>query len=227
MKKTISEKLFEIYCNDRDYICKRIQTSSKSTPDYELHTLKDKIICEIKQIDPNPDERKIASDYINSSYAEHKYRPGKRVHEDLKKASTQLKTYNKKGVPTLVVVFDNVWNEIGLPFRNNQYTSDICIDAAMFGEYQIDFWPNGKPEKLKGSDLRHGGNRKCTDKMGIYISAVAVLRCNNDLSNISVNIYHNPFSEIPINTECFQSKSDKQYIKEGHPDRAGTGWRAL
>src|SRR5512145_294515 len=52
---TISETLFEALCDARGIPCRRIPVGDQSTPDYEIVLGLERVIVEVKQLDPNED----------------------------------------------------------------------------------------------------------------------------------------------------------------------------
>jgi len=59
--KTISELLIEKFCEMKGIIYKRIAPDGKKIPDYDFFIDNRKIVVEIKQMDPNPEESKLGS----------------------------------------------------------------------------------------------------------------------------------------------------------------------
>ena len=51
--QAFSETLFEKFCSRHDIPCKPIPTGKERTPDFEIRLQGVRVVCEIKQIDPN------------------------------------------------------------------------------------------------------------------------------------------------------------------------------
>lgn len=58
--RTLSEQIFEKYCTLRGYAFKRIDTNAREGPfpDYEVQTPRGAVICEVKEIEPNDEDKK-------------------------------------------------------------------------------------------------------------------------------------------------------------------------
>ena len=56
LKRTTSEEQFEAFCQQRGIPLERIPEADTRTPDYEIAVGAHRIIVEIKETSPNPDE---------------------------------------------------------------------------------------------------------------------------------------------------------------------------
>ena len=101
----ISERLFEQFCEANRIPCSRVDTGVRRTPDYVITLGGVRVTCEVKQIDPNPEDlRELAE--IRGGSATARYIPN-RLRGKLKDVSAQLKAAAQAGCPTLLVVYDN------------------------------------------------------------------------------------------------------------------------
>jgi hypothetical protein len=55
--ETASEKLFEEFCQLNRIPCVRIARTAARTPDYVINLGSTQVTCEVKQIDPNDEDR--------------------------------------------------------------------------------------------------------------------------------------------------------------------------
>ena len=73
MSKTVSENLFEHFCNDNHIEYKRIEASSipdKKEPDYEIQTVTEIVVVEVKQFDPSEEEKKLYQQLQERGYTD-------------------------------------------------------------------------------------------------------------------------------------------------------------
>jgi hypothetical protein len=107
VKRTISEEQFEAFCKNRGIPLERIPESDSRTPDYEIDIESQRIIVEVKETSPNPEE--IESDRLLNERGYGNVTggtPGDRVRKMIRSASGQLKARSNGVLLTLLVVFD-------------------------------------------------------------------------------------------------------------------------
>ncbi len=56
MAKAKSEVLFEHFCAEHKLRCEAVPRTSERTPDYDVYFGEHRVVAEIKQIDPTPEE---------------------------------------------------------------------------------------------------------------------------------------------------------------------------
>lgn len=206
--RTQSEALLEAYCNERRYPFTSIEPvpGAGRFPDYEVVTPQGPVICEVKQIDPNDEDKDFDLRLVTYGHADSSRASGKRARAALKDACGQLRRFRDDPRPCIAVIVDTTYRNLD--------PSDI--DAAMFGD-PIVLFPlvpgDGRVE------FTHGGNRRLTEKQGLYVGAVAVLARTGHL-----DVYHNPYAQKRVSTGCFPDLRDRHFMKQGHPDETGHGW---
>ena len=57
MPQTISEREFEAFCNARGIAFERVPEATTRTPDYELALGATRVVVEVKETEPNAEER--------------------------------------------------------------------------------------------------------------------------------------------------------------------------
>ena len=215
--KTRSEQLFEDYCFARRYPFKAIPVleGQGQFPDYEIETPKGVVICEVKQINPNLQDKEVEKNLNDHGEADYSRPIGKRARSSLVKAAKQLKRFDGDPRPCVVVLFDST---------RGGYLDSTDLEAAMFGK-PIVLFREGKQHPLDSrSDFTHGGDRKLREDRCLYIGAVAVLHPFKQDKASRLDIYHNPFTSKPVWPACFPHTDDKHFVKDDHPDRCGHGW---
>jgi hypothetical protein len=211
---TISEELFENYCAVRGYRCARIQIDGVGRfPDYEIQTPRGPLICEIKEIVPNDEDKKNDEGLRKYGQWESSRKLGKRAYAALKSACRQLRPFENDPRPCMPILFDSTYSG---------HLSPNDIDAAMFGELVVLFPSDLTDRRL---DFVHGGNRRLTGKRALYVGAVAVLSSGGFEAFLRLDIYHNNwFTSKRIWPAYFPDPRDRHFVKLVHPDKCRYEW---
>lgn len=160
------------------------------------------VIFEIKQIDPNKKELaqfrelqqgKAIADYIPN-----------RVRSKLKSVSAKLKTAAQHGVPTVLVIYNNV--------PVHRYGDPGEVLEAMFGEKSIvSEIPDDKRAPIRIGEPFLGGKRSVTPQHNTAVSAVAVLERLPD-QRLVMRLHHNPFGKVRLDPETLRSLPIRQFV---------------
>ena len=127
MSRTISETIFERFCSACSVSCEAIAAGRDRTPDFAICLDGVRVVCEVKQIDPNAED--LAEVEIVNGGEEIGRLVTNRLREKLKDVSAQLKAASLAGHPTLLVVYDNT------PLK--AYTDHFDVIQAMFGGHSV------------------------------------------------------------------------------------------
>ena len=204
LKRTISEEQFEAFCQHRGIPLERIPESDTRTPDYQITIGSERLIVEIKETFPNPEE--LESDrllkergYGNATGGT----PGDRVRKMIRSASAQLKARSSGVLPTMLGVFDR--GRIAGHVEGYQ----ICV--AMYGLEQIYIAvpPLGLGQPY-ATGSGHGPKRKMTETDNTSISAIAALVMTGPESHF-LYVYRNRFAKVPLNPRLLQRFGVKHY----------------
>ncbi len=142
--KTKSEKLFEAFCNSNQITWEQIVASStQQSPDYKIRLSGQDIIVEIKQFDPNEEEKETIRKQQQGESLAFGITPGDRIRKAIRKSVKQLKRLSNEKTPTLLVVYDNVMR----PFMPFSHTSDYCVMTAMKGFDEVKVLLSKDPKK--------------------------------------------------------------------------------
>ena len=206
--KTKSEVLFETFCSQHKIKFIHIPTMSKEglqTPDYDIFIHNQKIIVEVKQIDPNPEDIEQLRIFNSGGVAMGGNTPGERVRNKIANAASQIKSRSKNKYPSILVIYNNV--------HIFNYTDPYLIRVAMYGlETIILNVPKNTNKPTTLIDKKFGPKQKMTINMNTSISAVAVL---NEINNKpTLTIFHNIFSAITLSPDIFINFKIKQYKLE-------------
>ena len=201
---TISERLFEKLCSDRHVGCKRIPESVEKTADYEVSLGTLKLITEVKQLDPNKDDKKI-EEIWGTPKSPVAVAPSNRVQGLIADAYPQIKSSSEERKPTMIVVYNNSgdWNWIDA----------FTVSKAMFGSFGIKFGLRSG-QNIVVTGQRYLGNRKVTKSTFRALSVVGAMKQKGS-NDIHLDCYHNPFARIPISPESLSPLADAQFI---HPN---------
>lgn len=196
-----SETLFEQFCSRHDIPCKPIPTGVGRTPDFEIRLQGVRVVCEIKQIDPNTKDLEELQ-AVQSDEAIGRLVPN-RLRGKLKDVSGQLKTACLMGHPTMLVVYDNT------PFKI--YSDHLDVVQAMFGALSVTMTiPKQGGAEAIVSEPFFGGNRGVAPQQNTSVSALAILD-SGPLSELKLRVYHNPYASVILPPELFEVLPVEQY----------------
>lgn len=203
---TISEDLFERLCNGRKVQWKRLATRDQEglrTPDYEIRLSGRKVIVEVKQIDPNDqDRRQPEVDWSDARF---------RIRIKIKSAAGQLRPIAKGQHPSIIVLFDNT---------DLRTLGSENILNAMYGEEVVDILVSREPNVAhRAIAHRFGGGRRLTESEGLYISAIGRLRVGSDGEG-EMDLFHNRFATFPLSPRTASCIATRQYhLSEARPNQ--------
>ncbi len=187
---TRSEDLFEQFCRDRGIPCQRIVASNERSPDYEVQLSDQRVVVEVKEIEPSPQERESAERVARGEIVVQHVTPGERVRRKIASQAGQLRARAQGSLPGMLVLFDD-----GLVIR---HLDSYQIRVAMDGFDTIVFGlPRDPREGVRTLGAKAGKRKKLTRTDNTSISAIAVLWINGD-GKPAMTIYHNPHAEVPL-----------------------------
>ena len=201
--KTVSETLFEKHCKLRSVTIGKIAEGEEKTPDYWVQIRRRPIVAEVKQIDPNENDR--LKDQISScSESGMGLAPAKRVRQKLAEAYLQIRAHARRGVAAVVVIYNNA----GLM----NFVDEFTVTKAMFGSPQIYLALNTEGF-FACSGEGFGPGQKLTRNSCRGISAVCVLQTGG-VRETHMSVFHNPFAANPIDPVDLSDFADYQYVYE-------------
>jgi hypothetical protein len=204
MVRTTSEREFEAFCQSRGIPLARIPEAETRTPDYEIEVQGQRIVVEVKETSPDPEERQ--SDRLLEERGVGLATggtPGDRVRKMIASASPQLKARSAGVLPTLLVIFDR-----GRAFG---HVEDYHVRVAMYGLEQIHLAVppigTGRPYATGAS---HGPKRKMTESDNTSVSAVASLVMPG-AGQHELLVYRNRFARVPLKPTLLQQFGVRHY----------------
>jgi len=189
MSVTESEALFERFCTANGIPFERIVEGASLTADYWIRPNGVEVVCEVKQVEPNAEERKAMEALERGEVAVTGGVVGNRVRNKITDAGRQIRAHAKGRCPGVLVLWE--------PFGVARHLDAYSVKAAMFGFDTLVLDVPADPELgpiLR--DRKSGPGRRMTEDHSTSISALAVL-CERD-DAIHCRVYHNHHAALPL-----------------------------
>jgi hypothetical protein len=198
----LSELAFEEFCNAHAVQWEAIPTEHQAgtkTPDYFIYPAGIRVAAELKEVEPNAEEREQEQALQHNNFSTLGCTVGDRARDIINTAAKQLRVKAKGQCPALIVIHNPSW------FLKH-HTESHAIKAAMYGFDTIILGVSRhvhqKPIVL---DRKSGPGRKMTDQHNTSISAVAVL------DERGLTVYHNVYAAIPLNPKLLTGVASRQF----------------
>jgi hypothetical protein len=188
---TTSQHLLERFCRENGLGCEAIPVGSSRTADYLLQVDGHEVVAEVKQLDPNPQDRAAAHALRTGGTALTGGEAGSRLRHLIDKGKKQVAGLARDRCPGLLVIYNNV------P-ECPSYTDPMFLMVAMYGHLTVDYElpPAGTgPPRVSG--VRHGAKNKLSPSSNTSLSAICVLQAD-DGQQVRLTFYHNRFAAIPF-----------------------------
>jgi len=207
---TVSEDIFEQFCAVKGIECSRIPEGAQKSADYFVSSNKLSLIVEIKQLDPNDEDKELSTIWFSPD-SPGSEAPSKRVQGLLKDGYPQIKRSSEGKWPTMIVVYNNSgpWNWI----------DTWTVSKAMFGQFGL-VYGLSSDNSIKVTGHGYFGQRKLTKNSFRHLNVVGVLNKTGTMQ-ISLSCYHSPFAAMPVEPNLLEAIADEQYI---HPDPHNRGF---
>lgn len=205
--RTKSERLFKELCRDHKIECTRLrELNDRRWPDYELNLKGQRVVFEVKQIQPNEDDKLYAKSLEHNGIAHQCRDPdvmANRVRNHIKKSRRQLNSYlaQHPDMPAILVLFD---------LAKNQCTDPYTIKIAMHGweRVEVAVSPSGQSPTVVDRGFGPYNNREVRLGKNQHLSALATLHecCDFDTHEefLALCFYHNPFATRPFDSTWWQ-----------------------
>lgn len=191
-KRTISEILFERFCRREGLSCTRLEPCEvlgMKSPDYQIDSPSGPVIVEVKQFDPNAEDKRNAELLEERGHGEAiGGEPGARARMKIQAGVKQLKARSQGQTPTILVPYNNV------PF-NSRGTDPYEIKTAMYGLEKIGLAV--AKTNVSVVDRGFGPKRKVTPSSNTSLSAVAALYARS-CHDLKLVVFHNIYAAAPL-----------------------------
>jgi hypothetical protein len=198
-----------------------VHETTEPRPDYELVIEGQQILAEIKQFDPNAEEREAMERRARGKQVVLGSKPGERLRRAIRSANTQLRQLLAgRSIPALLVVYNNTPCSL--------HTRPYAVMTAMQGIDVVDMLV---PESLTLSptfgDTRSGPGQEMRADANTSTSAVAVLR-DIDINDFQLAIYHNRYATSQLAPRLMRFPWVVQFRwPEGVTNSAGAQWEEV
>ena len=229
-RATKSEQLFDEFCKSHDVLPVRLpECDGQKQPDYEVFFNGQKVIFEIKQVEPNEADKKYNAPLKRGGIATQTRNPDKvaeRIRDGIKEGRGQIKSYlrNNPGTPAVIVFYDNA---------NNRYTDPYTIQTAMHGWEQVVFSvpSNGQPPEVVERGFGKRNNKAMRPDKNEQISAIATLHETWDVITkerlLSLCFYHNKYATHRFTPIWWQGNNIFHYTLEDKVQGQFQNWKVL
>jgi hypothetical protein len=192
-KRTVSELLFEAFCDGAQIDCEPIPTEmGVKTPDFELSIGGQMLIVEVKELT----EKNGGPGRATSEIA------GARIREKIRQCAGQLKTRTAGRHAGMLVLY----REGGLGYF------DVHVTAAMYGTMVIDIAvPLDHSVRPYIVGKRFGQGRRMTPDHNTSISAVGVVFRGGPNWDFDLLVYHNAYAAVPIEPRLLTQHGIRQF----------------
>ena len=232
-KPTRSERLFEELCNAHGIKWTRLAVfPNRKQPDYELALGSQLVVVEVKQIEPNPDDRSFSKALRAGGVASQCRDPDKvasRVRNHIKESRSQLKAYldylerqHRPKIPSLLILFDNA---------DNRYTDPYTIQVAMHGfeRVQLEVPRDGSRPVVVDRGFAPRNNKTIGKGKNNHLSAVVTLHEFEDLETcerrLGLRFFHNPSALCRFDPLWWQGKNVLHRVLEEKTPGQFQNWR--
>ena len=193
MELTHSETLFEALCQQEGFPFRRVpRREGVRTPDYLVGPLFKRIVVEVKQLEPNEEERRQQAEFDAGRIVTFGGTPGHRVRKEIDDGYPQLRAMTHGCRPGILVLYDNV-------HMPHIHLEPYAIKAGMYGLEQVLIAP-----AIDGSvgsrfvDIVFGPKRKVGPERNRALSAVCHLY-KDAADHVGLEVFHNVYAAVPLN----------------------------
>ncbi len=222
-----SKELFQRYSQLRGYTCSCLPEShvpGVRSPDLEVCIGGLRVIAENKDLRATDKEANLWRQTRAGKIVAHGREIGKRARSLIESARGQLRSYAEQGIPTIVVLYDNLLVDGTRPTPSIDLfgpTGPTDIDVALYGFWQANVRISSTGETQSLGDTRSRW-RLMNDRE--IISAVLVIYEHTEKDDLFVIVYHNYWARIPLSKSAFRGPHDCHLAKPSNPDLKPTDW---
>ncbi len=226
--KTESELLFEELCTGHHVQWVKLpRLQNTKQPDYELMLGEQRIVVEVKQINPNAEDKAYHDALERHGHASQLRNPdtvARRVRNHINESRPQLREYLNRHpeTPTLLVLYDNA---------RNQYTDSYTIQVALHGWEQVTFEVGGEAPAVVERGFGKRNNKTLRPNANDHLSALATIHECWEIESherfLSMQFYHNHFAAVQFSPQWWLHPRLAHYALEEKVAGAFQNWARI
>ena len=216
MGLTASEQIFEAFCGTKRIRYKRVATSRKRTPDYDIFLPRRKVVVEVKEIIPNADETAATAATLRGEFSVVSITPGERIRKKISDAASQIKARAGRRYPGLLVLYEDGL----LPRHLDPYQVRVAMKGFETIVFAVPANPRAAPYPIA---RRYGPRRKLTPTDNKSVSAIGVLS-SATRGPVELAIFHNEHAAVPLPPHLFRRYGVRQYEVSPTTGHAISDW---
>jgi len=205
MSSSDAERLFPELCHSLGLTVQKVPEQVTKTPDFKVTAPSGAFYAEVKDLKPNPDEKRLLEKFRETKSISFSLKLGHRAWGMIDEARYQLRAVSDQGLPAVIVLYDNIRLDDGTRFCEPGPLSAEHITAAMFGKWVVDLKIDKSTGEVLTSNDRCGQNESFTKDIKTYVSAVMVL--SDYFESLTATLYHNPFTSVPLPIGVFKGSN--------------------
>ena len=201
---TVSERLFRALCRRHRIWCRPVPRATTVTPDYRIRVQGHPTVVEVKQFDPNTEDRQSLRDLKAERMFVRSYKPGRRIAKAIQHGYGQLASLARDRCPGLLIIYNNVPHE-------PTHTDPMMVRIAMYGQITVPILaPSDPSAQPQFGPAYWGGKKSVSHAHNKALSAVGVLYSTQS-GDAGVTLYHNVFAAHPFAPDWLRAPDVRHY----------------
>jgi hypothetical protein len=221
---TAAEILLEKFCRERGIECRRLNEGPTRMPDYELRLGALVIAAEVKQLEPNAED-KVILEQLRRREVVTRWENMERPRQSILDATRQLRAYARGVMPAVCVLYDTFHGLFGYLDLDN--ISQCLYGAVCYHCVVPDPVEDSRRSGALLTGVSLGGRRVATEKHNTTLSAVGVLRLNRMDDTLSMAVFHNRYAAIPIDPAAFRLPEVTHFVFRAENENSLPDWVAV
>lgn len=202
---TISERLFRAFCRRHGIWCRRVPRTTRTTPDFRIRVGLEPSVVEVKQFDPNQEDREALKALLAGQVRVRSYNPGRRIAKAIQHGYGQLASLARGRCPGLLVIYNNVGHD-------PTHTDPMMVRIALYGQITVPVLVPADPS-INPTFLppKWGAKKSVSKEHNRALSAVGVLYKTVG-GDVGMTFYHNVFASHAFTPDSLRAPDVKHYV---------------
>jgi hypothetical protein len=194
MDLTLSEALFEALCKQEGFPLRRVPPrEGVRTPDYLVGPLFKRIVVEVKQLEPSPEEQEKQAAWDAGDVVLFGGVPGAHVRKAIDDGYPQIRRMTHGCRPGILVLYDNY------PPPPRRYLDPEAIRVGIYGLEQVLIAPDmNESVRSRFVDIVFGPKQKVGPRHNRALSAVGRLY-QDSADHIALDLFQNVYATVRLN----------------------------